>query len=252
MHNVHQPQSRVFVALDVPTFEEAKKLVNELSTDAVLYKVGLQLLHTSGPKVLNMLQNEGKQVFIDAKFNDIPNTVHNAVTAISSFNPWGFTVHASGGKEMMKRAVLAVEKKRTLKASSSNDVSHDISPRVIAVTLLTSFDQESVTKELLVRESIETYTIHLANLAKQSGCNGIVCSGHEIKQIKQQTNGNLLTIVPGVRPSGMDSHDQRRVVTVTDAINKGADYIVIGRPILTSAKKRLALESILTEVSRCL
>ena len=252
MHKNNDPRSRVFVALDVPTFKEAQIIVNELADDAVVYKVGLQLLYTSGPEVLNMLRNEGKMIFIDAKFNDIPNTVHNAVTAISSFNPWGFTLHASGGKEMMKRAVLAVTEKRTDKTNPCNDVIDSVSPRVIAVTVLTSFDQESITNDLLIRQPIENYTLHLASLAKQSGCNGIVCSGHEIQQIKQQTTGNLLTIVPGVRPSGMDYQDQRRVVTVTDAMKNGADYIVIGRPILTVAKKRSALEAVLTEVNRCL
>lgn len=220
-------RDQLIVALDVENFAAAKKNVGKLSPTVSFYKVGLRLFIKEGPPIIRWLKQKKCKIFLDLKLHDIPNTVAQSIESIQSLGVDFVTVHASGGVEMMKGAVESARKSaRRLK----------IKPvKILAVTVLTSMNS---LKPFGISSSISDQVIRLAGLAKQSGVDGVVCSPLEIKLVRKKIGQSLKIITPGIRlsdDSSIDSDDQKRIATPELALQDGADYLVVGRPILSSS-----------------
>lgn len=209
---------RLIVALDFDDEASALTLVDKLSDVAQRFKIGYRLLTATGFAVLDELLLRGKWVFCDMKLHDIPTTVAGAVKTLAYRQVSAITLHALGGSAMLKAAVQAV---------------HGFAqrPQLWAVTVLTSLDETSVQDELLVSLPVSDYAVHLARLARFCGCDGVIASGQEIERIKESCGEDFVVVVPAVRPSWSEQHDQRRVITPSDAIKRGADFLVVGRSV---------------------
>ena len=229
---------KIITALDVNNREQALALVKALP-EARIFKVGLRLFTSEGPSLLEELAKMGKLIFLDLKFHDIPNTVAGAVESAVMHGAYMMTLHAAGGREMMLRA--AEEASRISKAQ---DIPR---PLLLAVTVLTSMKSDSL-KEIGIQTEIKKQVMTLAQLAKNSGMDGIVCSPQELELIKKEFPENFLVVTPGIRPCWASTDDQKRIMTPSQAIQKGADYIVIGRPIIAASDPRDSFKKILQEI----
>lgn len=225
----------VIVALDF-TREEADLFL--ASFPKAFIKVGYQLFYEAGPEWVKQKKAEGYQIFLDLKLHDIPNTVYEGVKAVSRLGVDILTIHASGGSEMVKRARQAVEETAT--------ASHRT--MLLAVTQLTSTDQTMLNEELQITGDVASSTIHLAQLAQQSGADGVICSGQEVAAIKAATADSFLAVTPGIRPLEAGNDDQKRVVTPVEAVKRGADYLVIGRPITKTADPAAVYQAIMENI----
>jgi len=212
-------KDKIIVALDVDNLDSALKLAKDLKPYVGVFKVGLELINSVGtPQIINACKDYN--IFFDAKFMDIPNTVASASRVLAKQGVWMFNLHALGGKDMMAKALEAAHQNKS-----------DKRPLVIAVTILTSMNA-AVLKEVGVAEKdVEAQVIRLARLAKDAGLDGVVASPHEIRPIKEACGTDFKVITPGVRSSWAKVNDQKRIMTPKEAIDSGADYIVIGRPI---------------------
>jgi orotidine-5'-phosphate decarboxylase len=228
-------RERLIVALDVSSAAAAQKIVAAVGESAFLYKVGKQLFTAEGPAVVRDLVASGRRVFLDLKFHDIPNTAAAAVTEAAKLNVSMLTVHASGGGRMLKAAVEAAA------ASSSK-------PLVLAVTVLTSFRDADV-QEVGFSGRVLDNVLRLAQLARSSGCGGIVTSAKEAREVRRELGTGFTIVTPGVRPAGSDAGDQARVVTPAEAIANGASHIVVGRPITAAADPAAAAQAIVQEMA---
>ncbi|MCK4890589.1 MAG: orotidine-5'-phosphate decarboxylase [Candidatus Aminicenantes bacterium] len=226
-------RDKIIVALDFDRFEVAESFVETLK-EAVFYKVGLQAFMRYGPRILKLLKDRKKNVFLDLKFKDIPNTVFWAVKSSMLFDPRFVSIHLSGGKEMMKKAVLA--------AQDSADT------KILGVSVLTSFLNEDLI-ETGVNLNTEDAVIKLCRLGIESGLDSFVCSPLEIKPLKEKLGSNITLVTPGIRPHWAAKGDQKRVFTPRMAIEAGADYLVIGRPITASKDPNGAFTVILNEIT---
>jgi orotidine-5'-phosphate decarboxylase len=213
---------QVIVALDY-SLQEAEDFLQSFPPSFI--KVGYQLFYEAGPAWVAKKKEEGYQVFLDLKLHDIPNTVYQGVKTVSKLGVDLLTIHASGGSQMIGHAREAVEQTATTNHRT----------KILAVTQLTSTDQEMLANELQIQGDVKTSAIHLAQLAQRSGADGVICSGLEVQAVKQATSTSFLAVTPGIRPQEAGVDDQKRVVTPVQAIERGADYLVIGRPI-TKAK----------------
>ena len=223
--NPVRPQECFIAALDVPTAAEARALVERLGDAVSFYKIGLELFTAGGYfELLAWLRGRGGKVFADLKLYDIPETVRRAVANLRGSGAEFLTVHA-------ERSIMeaAAGEKGALK--------------ILAVTVLTSFDQESLAA-MGYAGSVEDLVTQRARLALESGCDGVIASGLEAPRIKAAFGDRLLVVTPGVRPAGAGAHDQRRVVDVAQAFANGADYIVVGRPIRDAVDPRAAAQAI--------
>jgi len=236
MSHLHS-QDRLILALDAPTLEVAEQWLVELKGVIHYYKVGLELFTAHGWKAVNLVKNYGGRVFLDLKLHDIPNTVGRTLASVCEHEVDIVNVHALGGFEMMKTAREAVEK------YSSGRV---IKPKLIAVTILTSHDQKSLSRELRVRGSVKDEVLHLAGLAKKAGLDGIVCSPEETAWVRKKFKEDFLIVTPGIRPTGSDKGDQKRIYTPEKALKAGSDYIVVGRPITQAASPKESALQILS------
>jgi len=212
----------IIAALDVPTFDEAKRIVTAAGDSITWYKVGLQLFLAEGEKVLTYLKERGKRIFLDLKFFDIPNTVENAVGSAARFGVDMLTIHALGGREMIARA-----------AGKAKEA--DESLIILAVTILTSVDEDTLENEMGIAPPVQTQVTRLAKLAVDAGATGIVCSPFEARTVRMAVGTDHRVVTPGVRMPSDAKGDQKRVKTPKDAFNEGSDMIVIGRSI-TKAK----------------
>ena len=235
-----EPKDRLIVALDAPTLEVAEQWLIELKGVVHYYKVGLELFTAHGWKAVNLVKNYGGRVFLDLKLHDIPNTVSRTLAAVCEHEVDMVNVHALGGFEMMKMAREAVEK------YSSGRV---IKPKLIAVTILTSHDQKTLSRELRIRGSVKDEVLHLAGLAKKAGLDGIVCSPEETAWVRKKFKEDFLIVTPGIRPVGADQGDQKRIHTPAKALKAGSDYLVIGRPVTQSVSPREAALEILNAIT---
>lgn len=234
-------KERIIVALDVDSADEARRIVAELGMRVGAYKVGLQLFAAAGPDFVRELTAAGHRVFLDLKFHDIPNTVASASVEAAKLGVWMFNVHAAGGSEMMRETVCRVDEFCSRSGAAR--------PLVIAVTVLTSSGDEAL-KETGVDADAETQVVRLAKLAFESGLDGVVASALEAKVIKAAIPSEDFTLVtPGIRPAFATTDDQRRVTTVRAALDSGADYLVIGRPITRADNMNAALDEILSEAA---
>lgn len=221
---------RILVALDVPTLPAALALVEQLRDHVGGFKVGLELCTSAGvPTVVKAISAAGGSVFLDLKFKDIPNTVAGAVRALIAESTGlsrsirMLNLHCDGGSAMLRAAAAVVRES-------------PVSPRplLLGVTVLTSIDASTLHQELAVPLTVEAYVVQLAQLAQAAGLDGVVASPHEVAAIKQACGPDFVLVTPGVRPKWAAVGDQRRVMTPAEAIRAGADYLVIGRPIIAA------------------
>ena len=221
---------KIIVALDVPSEKEALKLVTDLHSEVGLFKIGLQLYTAAGAGIIGGI-NFLSKVFLDLKLHDIPNTVANAVEAASKRGVEMLTIHLSGGAEMIQ---TATERKGKMS--------------ILGVTVLTSANEQTL-KQTGVSDRIDNQVLRLAKLGVENGIDGIVASAHEIKALRAEFGNKIKIVVPGIRPTWSEAGDQKRTMTPREAIEAGADYLVIGRPITSHKNPREALEKILAEIN---
>lgn len=221
--------SRLIVALDVPNKEKAISLVKGLRDYVSIFKVGPVLFTRYGPDIVREIKSYGADVFLDLKLYDIPNTVSSTVEAIVELGVSMFTVHISGGEEMLEAAVEALKKKSQIDNRKS---------KIIGITVLTSIAGASIDEIL-----------GLVSIAKEVGLDGVVCSPLEIADIRRCVGKGFLIVTPGIRPIGAETGDQKRIATPRIAIQNGADYIVVGRPIIESTQPVSVAKQILSEIS---
>ncbi len=229
---------KIIVALDVNSREEALTLLDRLP-ETEIFKVGLQMFSAYGPPLLSELKNRNKKAFLDLKLHDIPNTVAGAVRMSVLHGVHMMTLHASGGKEMLKSAVEA--------AAEESERSGSPRPFLLAVTVLTSL-KEIQMREVGVSSPVKEQVLRLAELAREAGADGVVCSPLEIDLIRENFGPELLVVTPGIRPSWAAVGDQKRIMTPAQAVKKGADYLVVGRPIIKAPSPGDAFQKILREL----
>ena len=233
---------RLIVALDFPSAEGALDLVARLEGRCRWFKVGMELYYAAGNRIIEQLRERGHLVFLDLKLHDIPNTVASAVRTVASSGASLLTIHAGGGRKMMRAAADA--------ASAPG------APRLLAVTVLTSMDsaelratgvcpEKGATPDTLTQSQV----LRLARLAREAGIDGLVCSAEETSAIRDALGAAPLLVVPGIRPAGSDAADQSRIATPGEAIARGASILVVGRPITQAADPAKAAAAILDEIA---
>jgi len=236
-----KPNDRLIVALDVDTREKAISFIEKLKKDIGIFKIGSELFTSCGPAIIEEVKSRDCRVFLDLKFHDIPNTVAKSAAAAAKLGVFMFNVHAMGGIEMMKKAAYVVrEEAKKLKIDK---------PNLIAVTVLTSMDENSL-KKIGVGDNMESQVLRLAKLAKDSGLDGVVASPSEIKPIRKALGKDFLIVTPGVRPAWAAVNDQKRIATPKEAIDDGADFIVVGRPIIEAHDPIDAARRILKDIQK--
>ncbi|GAA0330277.1 orotidine-5'-phosphate decarboxylase [Oceanobacillus sp. FSL W7-1293] len=222
----------VFVALDFPTWTETERFLKDNDLAGVPVKVGMELFYREGPAIIEKLKADNHPIFLDLKLHDIPNTVHQAMKNIASLNVDMVTTHAIGGKEMIYQA------KQGLAGSST---------KLMAVTILTSMDDDVLEQELGLSGDVEENVIRFAALAKEAGADGVVSSVHEVPVIKKHCGDDFLSITPGIRLADSSQDDQRRVATPEKAKELGSDFLVVGRSITKAENPRKAYEQVMKE-----
>ena len=233
-------RDKLIVALDVDTANRAFDLFDSLRDVVGMFKIGSQLFTAAGPDIVRKILAKGGRVFLDLKFHDIPNTVAAASIEAARLGVSIFNIHASGGTEMMTRAAEAVSE--TAKREGVPK------PKVIAVTLLTSLDSAAL-RQIGISDDAETSVANLARAAATCGLDGVVASPHEIQIVRAAVpNPEFIIVTPGIRPGCVATDDQRRVMTAAGAIRAGADYLVVGRPILNADDPVAAANSIVAEI----
>ncbi len=236
------PRDRIVVALDVETSAQALVLVEKLCGLVGMFKIGKQLFTAVGPDIVRQVVGMGEKVFLDLKFHDIPNTVANAGVEAARLGVSIFNVHALGGSAMMRSTVEAVNN-----AAERENLNK---PLILAVTVLTSHDQDSL-HELGLQSSIQEQVIRLAELTAAAGMNGVVASPQEIIPLRAAIRDpNFVILTPGVRPAGAALNDQKRVMTPSEAVKAGANYLVIGRPITGAENPAAAAQKIIEEIEQ--
>jgi orotidine-5'-phosphate decarboxylase len=234
-----KPEERIILALDFPKFNEAKSWVEGFKQRVKTFKIGPILFLDCGTEGLNELIKSGADIFLDLKFHDIPSTIEKASRQVVQYGIKMFTIHALGGLEMMKATAEAVR-----------DESEKLSrpkPLVLAVTVLTSQAEENL-REIGIRHSSEDEVLRLAALADKAGVDGLVASGKEVEILRKEFGDRFTLVVPGVR-LGSGAHDQKRVVTPSEAVSLGADYLVIGRAITEAENPEAKVDEIVFCIS---
>jgi orotidine-5'-phosphate decarboxylase len=245
-------KEKIIVALDVETAEKAREIIKELRGEVGAFKIGLQLFTAAGASFVRDLVKSDVKIFLDVKFHDIPNTVAKAAIEAARLGVWMFNVHASGGAEMMRKTVESVRE--------VCDRERLQQPKIIAVTVLTSSVQETLI-EVGIKDDLSSQVLNLAGLTAKCGLDGVVASPLEIGAIRSGVEKkDFLIVTPGIRNAEPESRnpnaaskaetydDQKRVMTAGEAIEAGADFLVIGRPILQAANKISAVREILAEI----
>jgi len=235
-------RNSVIVALDVSDKEKAYQLFDELGPNAGALKIGLEMFIRFGPDIVKNAVERGAKVMLDLKLHDIPNTVRKATANVSLLGAELLTIHTTGGKEMMRAARLGVEE-----AKEKSGVN---GPKLLGVTVLTSINENVLKSELGVEKSVEKQVVALAKQAKEAGLDGVVASPKEIKSIREACGEDFLIVTPGIRPAGSSTDDQKRVCTPEQAISDGADFLVIGRPILNADNPSERLKEINESISQ--
>ena len=231
---------RLIVALDHASYRKAARLVKSLSRYVKVFKVGSTLFTTSGPKIIKYIHKRGCKVFLDLKFNDIPNTVSNAAVQATRLGVYMLNVHALSGKEAMRKTAEDVKRE-----AEKMDI---FKPILVAVTVLTSLQEDDLLS-LGVNTNLEELVMKLANATKESGFDGVVASPKEVRIIKERLGENFVVVTPGIRPKWASQvKDQKRVTTPRAALENGSDFIVVGRPITEARKPVIAVKKILQEI----
>ena len=231
---------KLILALDVSDSYYALDIIDKFSNYINIYKVGLELFTTAGPRIVEEIQKRGKKVFLDLKFHDIPNTVTKAALSATRLGVYMFNVHASGGFEMMRKCRDSVVE-MCLKENLER-------PKILGVTVLTSLSKEILTDELGIQYGMRTHVRHLSSLALKAGLDGVVASAREVELIRNHCGKGFIIVTPGIRPSWTPPDDQKRTLTPKEAIREGSDYLVIGRAILQQPDPIKAVELISLEI----
>ena len=224
-------RDRLIIALDVPNAAEALDILHELLGEISTFKIGLQLYTAAGPEIVRVVQQTGAKVFLDLKLHDIPNTVGSAVRAAADLGVAMLTLHLSGGRRMLEAATAACPPDMLL----------------LGVTVLTSSD-EATLRETGIESTVEEQALRLAGIAAAAGIRGLIASPHEVLMLRRCLGREATIITPGVRPSWSAADDQRRFTTPREALQNGADYLVIGRPVTARADRREAVRRIISEI----
>ncbi len=227
----------IIVALDVPNAAAVPLLLQKLPSDLTWFKIGLELFAAEGPDIVRLLAGQGKRIFLDLKFHDIPRTVANAVTSAGKLGVSLMTVHAIGGRTMLQAAAEAAQ------ALGPNR------PRLVAVTTLTSLNQDDF-GDLGIQRTVSEQALALTQLALDCKIDGVVTSVHETVALRRKFGSTPLLVTPGIRPAGADVGDQKRVATPALAVESGASYLVIGRPIVEAADPLAATRAIQAEIDQ--
>ena len=233
---------RLLVALDVPDEGAAVAILSRIGDGARGVKVGKQLFVAAGPALVRSLVESGRRVFLDLKFHDIPNTVAGATREAVKLGAAFVDVHASGGREMMRAAADAAGDEASKRGTAR--------PRMLAVTVLTSLDEHAL-RETGVGATVEDQVLRLASLARESGMDGVVASPREIAALRKEFGGGFLIVTPGIRAAEARD-DQKRTLTAREAIRAGADYLVVGRPVIAAADPAAALAALVAEIEAAL
>ncbi len=226
---------KIIVALDYSNEKQALNFIAQLNNQLCRLKIGKEMFTHFGPQLIEKIQSKDFEIFLDLKYHDIPNTTAKACEAAADLGVWMLNIHAGGGRKMMEAAANAI-------------ANHKLKPHLIAVTVLTSLSQQDLI-EIGINDSPATHAIKLAKLAQDSGINGIVCSAQEASSMRKQFTDDFLLVTPGIRTKNNKSDDQQRIMTPLNAINAGADYLVIGRPITQSDNPMGTLLTINSDIS---
>ena len=224
--------NKIIIPLDLE-YSEAIHMAKNFDANLCRLKIGSQLFTSSGPQIIKELNSLGFDVFLDLKFHDIPNTVYEAVKSAADLGIWMVNVHASGGRAMLEASKKALE-------------GFDQPPLLIAVTVLTSFSEDSL-NEVGIKDLSEQ-VLRLADLTNECDLDGVVCASTDVKAIKNRFGKDFLTVTPGIRPNDSKVNDQNRISTPLEAVKNGSDYLVIGRPITESEDPTKALKKIIKEI----
>lgn len=235
------PKDRLIIALDVDTQEKALGLIDKLSEDVSFFKIGFELFSSCGPDVVKEAAAKSARIFLDLKFHDIPNTVAKAAVAVTRLGVYMFNVHALGGFDMMKKTAEAVQQEAHRLGIAR--------PKILAVTVLTSMDENAL-KKVGISDTIDSAVLRLAALAQSAGLDGVVASASETPLIRKECGSDFLIVTPGVRPAWAAANDQKRIATPKDALEMGASYIVVGRPVTDAADPCLAAKKIVEEITK--
>lgn len=228
---------QLIVALDIPSAQGLKAVLKCLPPEIIWFKVGLELFTAEGPAVLAPLHDQGKKIFLDLKLHDIPHTVERAVAAAARHEVSMLTLHAAGGRTMLKAATQAA------RAAGVR------APKLIAVTTLTSLNQTDLT-EIGISRTLPDQALSLSKLALDAGLDGLVSSAQEVEHLRRNFGKGPLLVTPGIRPTDGTVGDQKRVATPTLAIRAGSDFLVVGRPILEAPDPHSAAIAILNEMQK--
>lgn len=231
---------KIIVALDVGDEESAIALIDRLES-VTFWKVGLELFTSAGPRILQVLKSRQKRVFLDLKFHDIPNTVAGACRGAARYGVDLMTIHATSGQDALKAAKEAVEEGAAQAGVKPS--------KLIAVTVLTSISSVQLAMDLKVPVELPEYALNMALMAQEAGLDGAVCSPQEVTQLRQTCGEDFVLVCPGVRPTWAAQKDQKRSLTPAQAIQAGADYLVIGRPITAADEPELAWQRISQELA---
>jgi orotidine-5'-phosphate decarboxylase len=231
----------IIVALDVPTAEKASSLAEQLASVVGAFKIGSELFTSAGPDIVRKVRSTGAVVFLDLKFHDIPNTVAKAVAAATNLDVQMLTIHTSGGSEMMRAAESAAQETARQRGIQP--------PLVLGVTVLTSMDKNTLA-EIGFEANPGHQVERMANLAVRAGLRGLVCSPLEIAALRQLLPEAVQLVTPGIRTDAEKADDQKRTLSPKEALDAGADWLVIGRPIYAAPDPRAAAEAILRSCAR--
>lgn len=236
---IDSPKDRIFVPLDTPEVSVALDLAEQLRGRVGGLKLGKEFLSAQGPQGAAALPRD-LPLFLDVKYHDIPNTVAGAIRASRRLGPALINVHAAGGSAMMAAAAKA--------AREPLESAQGASPKVLGVTVLTSMDEQDLA-DVGQHGSMREQVIRLALLAQDAGLDGVVCSPHEVAILRERCGPDFILLVPGIRPSWASADDQKRIMTPTEAVRAGADYLVIGRPITRAEDPAAAAQRIAEELA---
>ncbi len=229
-----KPEERLIVALDVPTMAQAAKWLKKLSPVVKHFKVGSELFTAAGPETLKKVNSAGAKVFLDLKFFDIPNTMASALESAAALKPLLVNIHALSGPAAIAHCAQSLKKLKN-------------PPKLLAVTILTSFTEQEL-KKIGFSGGVEKTVLRLCRMALDAGADGVVASPMEAAKLRREFGDYFLIVTPGVRPAWSAKNDQQRIATPLDAIKNGADYIVVGRPILGAPNPLKAARMVIDEI----
>lgn len=227
-------KNKIIIAIDLDNLDAAKKLIDDLN-DAIFFKIGLLPFLKFGNEIISYLKTKNKKLFLDLKFKDIPNTVYWAVKSSLKYAPYFLTIHLTGGAEMIKKSIEASKTESNL--------------NILGVTILTSLSRNDLI-DTGIELSVQDTVLKLCELGLKNGLKSFVCSSLEIESIKKRFGKDIILVTPGIRPDWFEKGDQKRVFTPKMAMQKGADFLVIGRPITQNKNPLNAFKSILQEIEK--